>query len=90
MQQQQSDPRDKMIMLLCTVLSNEDIIDKLSQTIEVYKTKPSEEALNELTFNAFLLTMKSSITAQGGLEAAEKRMNEVKHIDKILKNVPNN
>ncbi len=62
---------EKMLLMLASAMSTENIIDKLEQAVEEYQHSPSEETKNGVAAICalFLAHLKTGGTMEGAMEA---------------------
>ena len=76
----------ELLIILSSAMSFDEIIDKMSEEIEVYKSDPTKENRQKLIITSMLLSSKESIEQAGsGYKGVEKVLSKMESIDKAEK-----
>lgn len=68
----------EMLLMLASLMPIEDVINRLDEAIQKYKTDPSKENLREVEFNAVLLMSKANVSSNGeGVDAVMKSVEQM-------------
>lgn len=75
----------KLMIMLTEVMPFETMIESLADDCLTYKMAPTEELKSKIIMGAHMVCLKEAINQEGGVEALDKRIEDLKKADEFFK-----